>query len=379
MKHKTTLFFLILVLAICLRLPHLDERPEGIDEGNSIMLAKFIESSYSLTYPYVPLPNEKTPPLFFHIVAIPLFIHDSITSMRVLMVLIGILSIIVFYLLARKLFDEEFAIFSMFLYAINPMHIIYSQHIRAYILLTLLFPLSLYFLYKFLLERNSRSLIYLTIIYIISFYCHYFAMLYIIGGAVTVLIFYFINKNIKLSHYFLSILMLAILIIPGLLLAIQQFVEYKVMGADWVIMPLLTPSIVPYPLWKFSVMADVSTTLSSFPYLVLLFPLLLGLAAYGAFLLYKENKAKFVFIVSNLSLPYIIYAIAGFIFPIFSFRYITFLLPLYVMLFSYGLFKIKNKMLKLILLFILIAGWCIVIAFFYSIMNLEDWGFYIAV
>ena len=146
MKGKA-IFFLILVLALGLRLPHLDDRQLGIDEESSIRVAKLIEgSSYSFAYPYIPLPNEQTPPLFFHLLAITLFIRDSITSMRILMVLIGILSIIIFYILARKIFDEKFALFSMFLYSINPMHLIYSQHLRVYILLTLLFPLSLYFL-----------------------------------------------------------------------------------------------------------------------------------------------------------------------------------------------------------------------------------------
>ena len=378
MKNKI-LFFLIMLLVLGLRLPHLDDRQKGIDEDNSIMLAKLIDGQYSLTYPYVPLPNEKTPPLYFHILAISLFIYDSILSMRLLMVLIGIMSIIMFYLLAKKLFNENFALFSMFICAINPMHIVYSQHIRAYILLTLLFPLFLYYLYKFLFEGHSRYLIYLTLISVISFYCHYFAILFIIGGAVTLFIFYFLKTNIKLSYYFISLLMLGVLAIPGLLLAIQQFVEYKVLGDSWVIMPLITPSIVPYPLWKFSVMADVSTTLSGFPYVALLFPLLLGLAAYGAFLLYKENKDKFLFLALSFSLPYILYAVAGFLFPIFSFRYITFLLPVYVIFFSYGLFKIKNKILKLILLFILIAGWAIVIAFYYSILKIPYWGAYIAV
>ena len=378
MKNKI-LFFLIMLLVLGLRLPHLDDRQKGIDEDNSIMLAKLIDGQYSLTYPYVPLPNEKTPPLYFHILAISLFIYDSILSMRLLMVLIGIISIIMFYLLAKKLFNENFALFSMFICAINPMHIVYSQHIRAYILLTLLFPLFLYYLYKFLFEGHSRYLIYLTLISVISFYCHYFAILFIIGGAVTLFIFYFLKTNIKLSYYFISLLMLGVLAIPGLLLAIQQFVEYKVLGDSWVIMPLITPSIVPYPLWKFSVMADVSTTLSGFPYVALLFPLLLGLAAYGAFLLYKENKDKFLFLALSFSLPYILYAVAGFLFPIFSFRYITFLLPVYVIFFSYGLFKIKNKILKLILLFILIAGWAIVIAFYYSILKIPYWGAYIAV
>ena len=377
MKRKA-IFFLILILALCLRLPHLNDKQLGIDEIGSINQAQFIHSSYSLTYPYVPLPNEETPPLYFHLLAFPLSIYNSIISMRLLMVLIGILSIIMFYLLAKKIFNEDFALFSMFLYAINPMHIIYSQHMRVYILLTLLFSLSLYFLYKFLIEQNFRSLIYLTIVYAISLYTHYHVIWYLFGGGITVLIFYFLKKNVKLSHYFMSIWVLAILFIPGLLLFIQQFAEYGLVEG-FNIMPVITPSIVLYPLWKYSVMADVSTTLSSFSYVALLFPLLLGLAAYGAFLLYKENKDKFVFILSSFFVPYILYAAAGFILPIFSFRFITYLLPLYVMLFSYGLFKIKNKILKLILLLVLAAGWAIVIAFYYSILKIPYWGAYIAV
>ena len=101
----------------------------------------------------------------------------------------------------------------------------------------------------------------------------------------------------KLLHYFFLIFILTILFIPGVLLFIQKFVEYGIEGG-YDILPFINPSITqPYILWKYSVMINISTILSGFPYLILLFPLILGLVVYGAFLLYKENKAKFIFII----------------------------------------------------------------------------------
>lgn len=383
MKTRTALF-LILIIALALRLPHLFDKEFGIDERGTTIEAKIIKESASLKYLYT-LPtevNEINPPLFFNVLGLSLYLYDSIATLRIFVLIIGLLSIIMFFLLVKSLFNERMALFSTFLYAITPMHIIYSQHVRVYIFLFLLFTLSMYFLQKFLFYKDSKSLLYLGIIYAVSIYSHYYTMLFMLGNGVTVIIFYYLNRDIKLSRYIYLAFIVLLLSIPALLLLKFQFQTYMANGGtQWSggIMPILTVKGILYPVYKYSVMADVSTTLKNFPYVFALFPLLIGLSIYGAIKLYKHSIEKFIFICCNMVFPYIFYVIIGFIWPLFSFRYLTFFLPAYVLLFSYGLFNIRNKYLKWILLALLIVGWLIVIFYYYDIIQYRLWGEHIAI
>ena len=299
-----------------MRLPNLTDSEYGTDEDLSILDARLINDSPFGTYLYKPLPTEVNPPLFFHILALALFVKDSVATLKILMVIIGLLGIMAFYMLAKRLFNEKIALFSTFLYAINPMHIIYSQHIRSYIFLFFLFALSLYFLHKFLFELDSKSLFYLGLIYFLSVYSHYHTMLFMAGGLATVLLFYWQNKNTKLKDYIILGITIFILAIPSMIFLWQQFSVFSALGGTDV-WPKLTPTVAFYPLWKYSVMTDVSTTKENFPYLFALFPLLIGFAVYGSFLLYKQHKEEFIFIITNLSVPYITFTIAGTIWPIY--------------------------------------------------------------
>lgn len=376
MKAKYILFG-ILILALILRLPNLIDKEYGTDEEASIFDARLINDSPPFTYIFNPNPYELSPPLFFHILALALMVSDSVITLKILMVIFGILGIIVFYLLTKNLFDKRFALFATFIYTINPMHIIYSQHIRSYIFVFLLYTLSLYFLQRFLFEKNHKTLIYLGIIYVIAIYTHFTTMLFMAGEFVTVFLFYYLDKNTKIKQYLLFGMIIFVLAIPSFFFLQEQFTFHNTLGITdlW---PKLTPEIIPYPFWKYSIMSDVSTTRANFPYLFAIFPIIIGISAYSTYLLYKRNKEKFIFIVSNLSVPFIIYTIMGFIWPVYSFRYITFLLPIYVLLYSYGLFSIKNKLVRIILISLLVAGWVIVIIYYHNINQFYLWSEYIS-
>ena len=377
MKTRFILFF-ILILALGLRLPHLLDKEYGTDEEASIYDAKLIKDSSPFTYFFSSIPYELSPPVFFHILALALIAYDSVITLKILMVVFGMLGIIVFYLLAKNLFNERFALFATFLYAVNPMHIIYSQHIRSYIFIFLLYTLSLYFMHKFLFKKDSQSLIYLGITYVLAAYTHYWTMLFMAVGFVTVLLFYYLDKDTKIKQYIIFGIIIFILAIPALLLLQEQFSIHNALGITnlW---PTLTPKIVPYPFWKYSVMTDVSTTLDNFPYLFAMFPILIGISIYGAYLLYKRKKKECIFIVSSLSAPFIIYTSIGFVWPVYSFRYITYLLIPYVLLYSYGLFNVKNKALRIALIITLLAGWTYIIYYYYDISQFYLWSEHIAV
>ena len=376
--NYTYLLIFVLVLGLVLRLPHLFDKEQGTDEKLSIRNAHtFIDFTKHNTVErlYNALPNEVNPPLFFILLGLFLRIYDSVVVLKIFGVFIGVLSILVFYFLVKKLFDKRFALFSTFLYAMSPAHIIYSQHIRAYIFQILLFVLALYLLHEFLYKKNLKSLVYLTLVYIISFYSHYYSMLFVGSISLTVLLFYLIDRKIKILHYLVSLIVFFIAAIPGVILLNMQRLKLEQSPVNF-----LKLYEVPYPFYKLSLMTDVSTTLKNFPYLFVIFFLIVILTGYGLFRLYNEtDKRRLIFIGANLIAPYAVLTLVGFFWPISSFRYLMFLLPVHVMTFSYGLFNIRNKLLRNILLGILLVGWAVVIWYYYSIATTFRWPEHIAI
>ncbi|GEM_PF-1912969 len=372
----------IFLLALFIRLPHLFDKEQGTDESLSIKNAEIaynIHSVYAIPdfflHFYQYSPHEVNPPLFFFLIGMSLHLYHSLTTLKILLVTTGILTLLIFYLLARTLFPRNFALFATFFYAINPFHIILSQHIRAYIFLILLFQLFLYSLYQFLIKKKHHSLYFLILTGTAAIYTHYYACLFIASAGLVVLLFSLLTKNRTIFlHYFAANILIGILAIPALLLLKKQ-ATHLYNGQ----LPLLTPKFILYPLYKLSLAADVSTVLTQFPYLLILFPLSILLALYGIISLYKKDRPLCFFTTINFCFPYLILTLFGFFFPIFLFRYLLFLLPLYILLISFGLWNIPNTLLRNSLCALIILCWLRIILFYYSITTTYHWPLAIAI
>ena len=263
-NNKTGIIFIfcILIIALLIRLPHLFDKEKGTDEKLSIRNAEIIKNfNFSLKDYAKVMPHEANPPLFFIILAISLIFYNSIVSLKIVVLIISLLSIIAFYILSKEIFGDKFALFSTLLYSLNPIHLILSQHIRTYILLFLLFNLSLYFLYRLLIKGDKKSQVYLIILNIISIYIHYYSVLFIISEVITAIFFYkTIKKDIK--SYIISIIIIGLMAIPAIILLKTQLNYTSGWGLEKV-----TFLTLGYPLYKFSLMVDVSTIIKKFPYI----------------------------------------------------------------------------------------------------------------
>ncbi len=375
MKREYVILGVIILASLLLRLPHLTDKEKGTDEKLTINSAHTFTNISSFKNIFESMPHEVNPPLFFIILSGFLLLYDSIVLIKVVVVIIGVLSLIPFYLLIRDMFNKNKALIFTFVYAINPMHVILSQHLRSYVLIFFLFNLSLYFLYKFLINKKQTYFVYLLITYLVSMYVHYYSVLFTMAGGLTILYRHYIHK-IKINKRMILLSILAfLLIIPSLLLLKAQI---NVLYSDKTKF-VITPEIIPYPLYKMSLMVDVSTALESFPYLMIAFPLLLLLAAYGFYRLYKYSKFKTYFLTINFLTPYVVLSIAGLIWAIHSFRYITFLLPLYITFFMYGLVNIRNNVFRNLIAITVFICWLVVLVYYFNIVTIYHWNTFIAV
>ena len=375
MRREYIFLVILLIIALLFRMPHLFDKELGTDEKLTIRNAQSFKHISSLFNINSVLVGDVNPPLFFIILGIPLWIFDSVVTLKIAVVLMGLLGILLFYFFSRLFLGEKKSLLITILYSFNPMQIILSQHLRAYVLLLSLFILSLYFLYKYIYFKEEKYLIYTILVYIVSMYVHYYSILFIGTGVFTILYNSYLKKikiEKRLVYYILSF---SLLIIPSLLLLKHQI---SVLFADKTKF-IITPEIVPYPLYKMSVMIDYSSVMQSFSFIIILSPIIFLLALYGGFKLFKFDKSKSIFLFINFILPYAILSVAGFFTAVHSFRYLMFLLPLYIFFMGYGIISLKNLWLRYSVYGIIILGWLWIMLYYFSIVSIYHWNNYIAI
>lgn len=368
MRRITKVLILILFLALVLRVIHLNDKASGTDEIPSINNSKtiFKEGLSSVK-------DFGNPPGFYYFSGVVLLLN-SIFLLKLTMVLIGLLTIVLAYFITKKILDEKTAIVASFLLSINPMHVLYSQHIRVYILLMLVYLISILLLYKFIKNRDNKSLIFLAAIYAISIYLHYFSAIFILAHIIT--FFYFTRRDKKLmKKYFICLIIAGIACLPLVPYFLGQY-NYMITQGGLTTIEKLNILHSPYPIYKFSSMLDISSTLKLAPYLIITAPLVFFAFIFGSYKMYQKRREESKFILLNFALPIMILALIGLFFPVYSFRYLTYLLPLYLIPIAY-LSKFKKK--GLLVLVVISMLWLLILLQYYFSVNFPKWAIHFAI
>lgn len=357
----------IILLALALRLYHIADHYPGIDEALTMRVAAgmpFGTASFSYFHP----------PAFFFLVQMFQLLPEPLLLLRLLMAFIGAGVVLISYFFSKEITDTRTASLIAFLVAISPMGIIYSQHVRPYIIFSALFLLSTWLLYRFI-HNKPRSLIALPLLYALAFYNHYLSGIFILSHLIAVVFLCRITP--LLLKKYLAVLGVTFLLISPIVFHFATNVSDLSRSPEtW--MGSLDPLNIPYPLYKYSVMADVSTTLSFFPPVLLLFPLILLLALRG-FFSFRKNKTLLWFFFLTFFMVFALYIAASFYIIVYFFRYLTFLLPLYIIFTGIGLQKTR-PWLRYLLIAIIVIGWAVVLNHYYAVSTLSDaWGIDIGV
>ncbi len=145
------MIYLILLIALILRVINLDQS-FWLDEAINVNVVK--ELGYrqlALDYSL----GDFHPPLFHLILKVwTLIFPVSEVTTRMLSVLLGVGSVFVTYLIAKKLFEEKTALIASVLLATAPLHIYYSQEARMYMLAAFLASISVYFFVSLIKKEN---------------------------------------------------------------------------------------------------------------------------------------------------------------------------------------------------------------------------------
>ena len=154
----------------------------------------------------------------------------SITSSRVLPIIISLISLPLMYLLALELFNSKLVgyLATLFLF-FSPFDIIFSQIARQYSLVTLFIILSSLFLLKATKYGRRKDWVLYTIIASLGWYTHLFFGVTIIAQGVFILV---IRQSKKIVPFSLSLLSIILLYLPWLLVLFARR-ETAISLTDW--------------------------------------------------------------------------------------------------------------------------------------------------
>lgn len=230
------IIIIILIIGTFLRLFHLDFQSVWLDEVHTLN-----ESNPKLSFQEVHetlLIAEPHPPLYFFIMNVffNLFGYTTFVA-RLFSALIGITGIYAIYLLGKELFSKKVGIYSMILLSVNYFHIYYSQDARMYALLFFTTTLSFYFLTKLIKSPTIRNTVLFSLTSTLMIYSHFFALFTLIAQYLILLyfiIFPFNTTRIKFLKYtFLSGILTVLLYIPTYKLILKT----TQMQSIWIQMP----------------------------------------------------------------------------------------------------------------------------------------------
>jgi len=234
MKRNTRLaIFLILIFSVVIRVTTIDFKDYWLDESFSIE-----NISLSPAEMIKSLKSDTMPPLYFILLKIWAILTGKLLHLRVFSTLWSILSILLIYLIGKKIFNENTAILSAIFLAVNPFNIDYSQELRMYTMYpALLLAGVLFLIYSF---ENGRVInwFFFSLFNTLAIYTHYHSFFFIITEFIFFLILIFrkyivgsasatnfLNNKIPIisvKKILLSILFHIILILPLLPLMFYQ-------------------------------------------------------------------------------------------------------------------------------------------------------------
>jgi 4-amino-4-deoxy-L-arabinose transferase-like glycosyltransferase len=180
-------FWLVILVALSLRLVRLDFQPLWWDEGWSLYFARSgVGAMLKLTAVDI------HPPLYYLLLHLWTDLLSSASTMvRLLSVLAGTATVALIYLTGRELLGERGGLLAALLLAISPFHVYYSQEVRMYGLVTLLGLAAFYCALK--MEGSERRTLWwfgYVLAASAALYTQYYAAFLLIGLNLWVLAFW---------------------------------------------------------------------------------------------------------------------------------------------------------------------------------------------
>ncbi|MFH1641578.1 MAG: glycosyltransferase family 39 protein [Nanoarchaeota archaeon] len=345
-KKGAVILLLVMILGLGLRIYDLAEEDLWLDEYASLKYSSLTKADPgNVPLYYVTLHYWKN------------IFGSSTFALRLLSVIFDSMSIILLYILGKKLFKEKIALFACFLLSTSVFHLVYSQEVRVYGTLGF-FAIVSYLLLVKIIETHKLKyyMLYITIITII----HYFHTTGVVLLLFNFVMFFILNKkrqNIKI--WIVSQIVIFILILP----IISPF-KRGVFAAIYRIINLVAP---------YEKIVAVGSLLI---FLIVFLVILVNKSKIVDMvkLFYNKHFTQFywVFIILFYTLYILLLGLIMTPFRMPFLRYSLIFSPILYLFISHGLFKIK-KFRAVIIIFVVIVNSYSILSY-YAITTKEPWS-----
>lgn len=341
---KKYLIVLIILLGLFLRIYNLNSESLWSDEGYSINEAKFSIHEIISHMGYNP-----NPPLY--LITLHFWINlfgDSAFSVRFLSFIFSSISLVLLFLLTKRIFDKKTAVFSTLILSLSTFHIYYAQEARSYALFSMLGLLSYYSFYKFNDWSSKRNILYYLISTTLMIYTHVFGIFIMLSQVISI-------KKKLLKKWFFTLTFIGVMYLPYISVLFQQTMH--VSNETWRNFPSFNDFF-----YALSRPAGNYWLLITFMFLLILY--------------FFKSKNKWLkrTLVSWWSITIILpFLISITIVPIFFPKYtIAASFGLYIIV-ARGIEKIKYKHLKYVVILAIILLSLFELNYYYKINQKEDW------
>ncbi len=181
---KLILWFLV-IFAVCVSFLFFQKQSLRLDESQSLW-----QSSHTAPKVLNLIAQDVHVPLYPEMLhGLLVFFGNGVASSRVLSLIFFLLSIPAFYLLGRRLFNEDVAIFATILFALSPFMNWYANEIRMYSLVVLIAIVNAYYFIGIFKNDDRNSWIGFAVTALLGIYSHYFFWLILMTDGIFFLIY----------------------------------------------------------------------------------------------------------------------------------------------------------------------------------------------
>lgn len=312
-----TYLIIVTIIALIMRLLFVTKAAIWHDEGYSTMIVQhdFIDIIGRTM-------RDFHPPLYYlSLRAWQYIFGDSVLALRGFSILCGILTVIVFYLLMRKLFNETTARIAGFFVAIGPFAIRYSNEVRMYAMVALLVTLASYLLVTALEQKTKQTRWKWWLLYALSIiaalYTQYYAFFIVpvhigytwrkLGG---------LQQLVRNKYWWGAHLMVLVCYLPWVVVIKDQVT--RVTNGFWI--PAPTAETVPHTISQFLTYTSSS---AAFTYeIITLHLIIFGLIA--IYLKKKSLRAPVLFLAAWVVVPIVGVLLLSIKQPVYQDRYFTY-------------------------------------------------------
>ena len=329
----------IILASLLLRLPYLGATSLWLDEIWSIGYARLPWRSLM----WVIAHQDSNMSLYYVLLHFWIALSDSVTFVRLLSVLSGLVGIPALYALGKRLFQSQVGLVAASLLAVNGFHIWVSQDARGYSLLVLLTTLSSAFFVAYV-ERPSRMNWWgYVCVSVLAIYSHIFAVLVLASHWASLI--FLRREKIPWKGVLTSSATTGVLATP-----VALFIYARARGPE---SPLLgMPKLTSHTIYEiFYSLVGASVGGSSGKAIVITYSVVCALAVLGGIRLWRRSGKCFEtwrlgFLVMWLLLPIgLVVAVSIALKPVLMLKYFLICLPPLLLLAAKGIQSIRPRVL----------------------------------